>query len=263
MKLSKHIIDMRLGRQQTVQECERGYAMAALLIALSVMSIMMSMALPVWSHAAKREREAELVFRGEQYMRAIELYQRKYAGAFPPDFDTLIEQRFLRRLYKDPMTETGEFQPVFQAQANAAQGGPATAARPGETTGSVAVPGGDDSSGRGQAQGGGGLTAAFGEIPQQRGTQGGAMQGGLVGVVSKSTDSSIMLYNGRGTYSEWAFIFMPSAAQPGGDQQGVQPGVRPARQLGGQQPGGTPQPPNIRAPGGVERPAGSPFTPGR
>ena len=45
--------------------------MAALLVALAVMSLMLSMALPVWHHAAQREREAELIFRGEQYARAI------------------------------------------------------------------------------------------------------------------------------------------------------------------------------------------------
>jgi len=45
--------------------------MAALLVGLSVMSIMLSMALPVWRTATQREREAELVFRGEQYAQAI------------------------------------------------------------------------------------------------------------------------------------------------------------------------------------------------
>ena len=50
--------------------------MAALLVVLAVMSLMLSMALPVWHHAAQREREAELIFRGEQYARAIILYQR-------------------------------------------------------------------------------------------------------------------------------------------------------------------------------------------
>ena len=55
--------------------------MAALLVALAVMSLMLSMALPVWHHAAQREREAELIFRGEQYARAIMLYQRQTPGA--------------------------------------------------------------------------------------------------------------------------------------------------------------------------------------
>ena len=45
--------------------------MAALLVSLAVMSVLMSAALPAWRHQAQREKEAELVFRGEQYVRAI------------------------------------------------------------------------------------------------------------------------------------------------------------------------------------------------
>ena len=83
--------------------------MAGLLVSIGVMSVLLSVLLPAWTLVAKREREAELIFRGEQYARAIELYQRQYVGAYPPDFDTLVEERFLRRLYKDPMTEDGVF----------------------------------------------------------------------------------------------------------------------------------------------------------
>ena len=83
--------------------------MAALLVVLGIMSLLLSMALPVWHHAARREREAELIFRGEQYARAIMLYQRQTPGAYPPDVDTLVEGRFLRRAYRDPMTADGEF----------------------------------------------------------------------------------------------------------------------------------------------------------
>ena len=60
-----------------------GYAMAMLLVAIGVMAILWTAAMPVWSQIAKREREAELIFRGGQYARAIELYQRKYANANP------------------------------------------------------------------------------------------------------------------------------------------------------------------------------------
>ena len=48
---------------------DRGYAMAALLVALAVMLVLMSAALPAWRFQAKREKELELVFRGEQYTR--------------------------------------------------------------------------------------------------------------------------------------------------------------------------------------------------
>ena len=102
---------------------QRGYAMAALLVGLSVMSVMMAAALPVWSHATRREREEELVWRGEQYKRAIMLFQRKFANTFPPNIDILVEQKFLRKKYKDPIT--GEDFQIIPVGGNlAGPGGP-------------------------------------------------------------------------------------------------------------------------------------------
>ncbi len=92
--------------------------MAALLVALSVMAIMMTVAMPVWKQMSTREKEAELVFRGEQYARAIGLFQRKFANAAPPNIDVLVEQRFLRKKYKDPITND-DFVPVLQQAQNA------------------------------------------------------------------------------------------------------------------------------------------------
>ena len=200
--------------------------MAALLVSLSVMGLMMSMALPVWSHAAKREREAELIFRGEQYARAIVLYQRRVAGAFPADIDTLVEQRFLRRLYTDPMTEDGEFQLIYQVQASQMQGGPATAATPGQQTDPAVQPG----------QSGSALGGAFGQVVPGAGSTPGGVQGGIIGVVSKSTEASIRLYNGRGNYNEWAFIPVATSTQPGAVPGGGPAGAGQPGQLF-QQPG--------------------------
>src|SRR5262249_48410412 len=84
---------------------EHGYAMAALLVGLSVMAVLMSVALPVWKQQSQREKEAELVFRGEQFARAVGLFQRKNGpGTLPPNIDVLVNQRFLRRKFKDPIT---------------------------------------------------------------------------------------------------------------------------------------------------------------
>src|SRR5438270_12510899 len=92
-----------------------GYAMAALLIAMSIMAVMMTVALPVWKQSAQREKEEELVFRGKQYVHAIGLFQRKYVGAYPPNLNVLVEQRFLRKKYKDPITGD-DFAPVAVGQ---------------------------------------------------------------------------------------------------------------------------------------------------
>ena len=62
------------------------------------------------SHAALREKEAELLFRGEQYRDAIASYYRK-EQRYPGKLEELLEDkrypmpvRHLRRLYKDPIT---------------------------------------------------------------------------------------------------------------------------------------------------------------
>src|SRR6185503_16874837 len=81
----------RLSRRGTAED---GYAMAALLVAMSVLAVFMTVALPVWNTQAQREKEAELVFRGEQYARAVMLYQRKFANALPPSVDVLLNDRY-------------------------------------------------------------------------------------------------------------------------------------------------------------------------
>ena len=187
----------------------RGYAMAGLLVMLGVMGILSSMLLPVWNQAAKREREAELVFRGEQYARAVELYQRRYVGANPPDFATMVEQRFLRKMYADPMTENGEFQVVYFSQMADVLGGPATADRPGEST--------SDATGGARVV----EPIRFGD----------GQDGGVVGVVSRSDKESLRLYNDRDKYNEWAFVYATSATGAGAvaGAGGTQPTRRGAR----------------------------------
>src|SRR5207244_1013734 len=132
------LVPMHLAGQATttptVTSDARGYAMAVLLVAMSVMAIMMTVLMPVWKQTAQREKEAELVFRGEQYARAIGLFQKKYANAFPPNRNGLVEQKFLRKKYKDPITND-DFVPLLQSQGTpgtAPGSGSQTASQPGQ-----------------------------------------------------------------------------------------------------------------------------------
>ncbi len=104
-----------------------GYAMAALIIGIAVMAVMMTVVMPVWKQMVQREKEEELVFRGEQIAHSIGMFQRKFANAYPPTLDVLVEQKFLRKKYKDPITNE-DFVPLTQAQGQAAAtpGGQAT-----------------------------------------------------------------------------------------------------------------------------------------
>ena len=207
---------------------DRGFALAALLVAIAVLSVLMLVALPTWRHHVQREKEAELIFRGEQYARAIGLYQRKLAGAFPPSLDALVEQKFLRRRYKDPISGD-DFEPVF-ANSQAALSGPGGAQPP------------SPAPGRGRAQGPGGSSfqSPMGGTQGPAGAPGSRVAsgvGGIVGVRSKSTAESIRLYNGRNRYDQWVFVYAPPQPQPG---QTVRPDQQPGRRGGSPLPGATP-----------------------
>ena len=69
MKAVTILIPMHLAGQGEFarRHGERGYAMAGLIVGLAVMAVLMTAAMPVWKHTVQREKEEELVFRGEQY----------------------------------------------------------------------------------------------------------------------------------------------------------------------------------------------------
>src|SRR6266481_1523609 len=83
-----------------------GFSLAALIFFAAAASLIAAAAVPAYQMQAKRERERELLFRGEEYTRAIQKYQRKF-GVYPTSIDQLVQTnglRFLRRAYKDPVT---------------------------------------------------------------------------------------------------------------------------------------------------------------
>jgi type II secretory pathway pseudopilin PulG len=203
---------------------DAGYAMAAILVALAVIAVVVSMALPAWRMVLQREREEELVFRGRQYVRAVQLYQRKFANAYPPSIDVLVQQRFLRRKYKDPVNGDEDFEVVYQS---------ALAQRIAQQNARSGITGSTSSGGLGQrgSASSGGLSmpgSAFG-------SQVAGPQGGVAGVASKSKAKSIRIYEGRTTYDQWPFVWASSSANPrmgmpagpgGPGRGGLQPGTQ-------------------------------------
>ena len=260
---------------------ERGYAMAALLVLMAVMAIAMTAAMPVWHTTAQREKEEELIFRGQQYAHAIMLFQRKYAGTFPPDLDVLVREKFLRKKYKDPITG-GDFRilspgdpaamQALAAAGAAVPGAAAGAAQPGLARGAAGGRGAgatQPASGRGlqgsaldqqrQQQGQTSSSSAFGQ-PRPLGQAAGiGASAGVMGVASKSTDKAFRLYNGRDKYNEWVFVPVqasgqagaPTGAQTPGGGRGGAPGGRGGSPFGSSGGFGSPtQPPPPPRPGG-------------
>ena len=89
---------------------ERGFTYLGLMIVVAIMGAGLAAFGQIASHAAQREKEAELLFRGDQYRAAIASYYKK-EQRYPKALADLVEDkrypmpvRHLRRLYEDPMT---------------------------------------------------------------------------------------------------------------------------------------------------------------
>jgi type II secretory pathway pseudopilin PulG len=194
---------------------EAGYSLVALMAAVAIMMILLSAAMPSWRYVMRNDAEEELLFRGGQIADAIARYQRRHGNALPPSLEVLVQQRFLRRAYKDPMTKGGRWRFLRPGDAvlPGVPGVPGAPPRPGgptttTTTTTTTRP------------------SAF--------SQPGQTIGGFQGVASTSTEKSLRIFNGRTRYNEWLFV----AGQPRviGRQApvGPRPGsAQPARPAGG------------------------------
>jgi type II secretory pathway pseudopilin PulG len=97
-----------------------GFTYIAVLFVVVVMGIMLGMAGQTWRMIMKREREEELIWRGMQYVRAIDRWNNPKSHVKTPlkelkdllkDPRSLANVRYLPRLYDDPLTGK-EFVPI-------------------------------------------------------------------------------------------------------------------------------------------------------
>jgi type II secretory pathway pseudopilin PulG len=166
---------------------KQGYMLIMLMVVVLVLSIGLMVAMPVWQSQIQREKEEELIFRGKQYMEAIRLYQLKNPGSFPKDFEELIKEKYLRRLFKDPMTKNGEWNIIL------ATGGIA----PSE---SEPAPGSEPGPGQGQGAPQKVLIAPQSALSSIDNPM-------ILGVVSSSKQKSFKIYFGKNTYDKWLFYY--------------------------------------------------------
>src|SRR5689334_14742094 len=94
---------------------QRGFTYLGLLIAIVVMGLMLSAAGKLWSTTERRERETQLLFAGHQFRNAIAAYFAQH-HRYPPALQDLLgdpesptPQRYLRRMYIDPMTGSSDW----------------------------------------------------------------------------------------------------------------------------------------------------------
>lgn len=98
---------------------EGGFTYLTALFLVAILGTMLAATAQIASRANQREREAELIWIGSQFQQAIGLYYQRTPGAikrFPEKLEDLLEdkryatrQRYLRRIYLDPMTRSKDW----------------------------------------------------------------------------------------------------------------------------------------------------------
>lgn len=104
-----------------VRRVNGGFTYLGVLIAVLLMAVAMSAASSLWSIAAQREKEVELVFVGHQFRTAIARYYAADSVGFqyPKELQDLVEddrsvnpRHFLRKIFPDPITGKNDWEVI-------------------------------------------------------------------------------------------------------------------------------------------------------
>jgi type II secretory pathway pseudopilin PulG len=110
-----------MSRTPAIQKTPRtgrqgGYVLLLVVFLVATMMLFAVVAAPRVLTQGRRAKEDELIWRGEQYDRAIRLYFRK-SGRFATSLDDLSKGvnglHFLRKPYKDPMNPNGDWRLIY------------------------------------------------------------------------------------------------------------------------------------------------------
>ncbi|HEU5232511.1 MAG TPA: hypothetical protein VFU50_06600 [Terriglobales bacterium] len=226
---------------------QKGYVLLAILFALTLLVIALAAAAPRAAKAIQRQKEGELIRRGEQYALAIRRFYKKF-GRYPSDLDQLENTnniRFLRRKYLDPITGKDDWQPIQFGQARPPTGffgekitttGGMSPSGPGLAPSTIGTGMGatsDNSSSMssstsatgqttsGQSTSAGTSTSPGGSSNSPSGTAGNPLSsdqltgktfggGAIVGVSIPSQKESMKEFQQKNHYNEWQFVYDPT-----------------------------------------------------
>lgn len=94
----------------------RGFTYLTLLFVIAILGVGLALVGELWHTTAQREKEAELLFVGNQYRNAIERYYLNGPRQYPRELAYLLKdprkpgtERYLRRLYADPISGKREW----------------------------------------------------------------------------------------------------------------------------------------------------------
>jgi type II secretory pathway pseudopilin PulG len=206
---------------------QHGATLMVVLLMMVIMGLAAGIAGNTWKNVMQREREEELLFRGNQYRRAVESYFKMAhagaKGALPKSVEDLLKDprslqtlRHLREAYKDPFT--GEDFELVQE--------------------------------------GGTVTGLPGAVQSLAGIRGVRSTSSLQPFKQHGFSVPYEDFDGAEAYNDWEFVFTPTQAQRPGAGQPAVPGAGQPQMPGTGQP---PLPGTAPGTGGAGGP--SPFPP--
>ncbi len=107
------------GRRPRRESSEAGYILLIVMMMATLLLVSLAAAVPSIYVEGQREKEKELIFRGEQYARAIILFHQQFKR-YPTSVKELLHTNnlsYLRHAYPDPMTRSGKWR-FIHATAN-------------------------------------------------------------------------------------------------------------------------------------------------
>ncbi len=217
-----------------------GFTYLGLMVVIAIVNIGLGVAVTSWGVIGKRAKETELIWRGQQYVRALGCH-REQTGGPPEKLDDLLESDCIRALYPEPMNPDRGWRIIRESDLRAQGGGfgasasaSATGLSPAEEMldrlasfgrpgmgGGTGTRGGPGSSGPAPGQSSENQPRIMNAGPEIAERLQGRLQeltdrlrqnsaagsgNGIVGVASFSPDESLRLYEGENTYDAWRFV---------------------------------------------------------
>lgn len=102
-------------------QTQRGFSLLELLIAMFILIILLSVALPTYRTSVQHARETVLSENLWQMRRSIDQYAAD-KGKLPQSLNDLVEAKYLREIPKDPITEEAEWREITGEDPNSIDG---------------------------------------------------------------------------------------------------------------------------------------------
>jgi hypothetical protein len=221
---------------------QKGALMAGVVAMIAVSLVWSAVAFQAWIDVLRRDNEAEMIFRAEEIVRAIQRYRRDHGGQGPPKLKELLEMSpkrsyYIRREYDDPLVANGKWGLLYMGPGGAivdpsdqdalpGMGLPGGAPAPGSSGTSLDQALGQGQSGQGSTSGQGqdlagtqsGTAGLLGGVGN-RGDEDGGIGLPIAGVKSLCTETPFRVYKGESQYEKWLFTYLDLQG-PGGAAKG-------------------------------------------